>query len=158
MVQSRISTTRRRPLRRNRKLKATAVSETKHERLSPEWFEQVAAIAAKAPEIETPDFVFDLEILEVPGGKVRAHGTIKNGVLTELDMGKIAKTDDPNLVEISLKAKRVDAFIDGEIGLLTGFMRGEIKIDGAYELLVDHYASNADADTIEEIRAQIAQL
>jgi len=44
----------------------------------------------------------------------------------------------------------------GERPALVAYMLGELKVDGAYELVVDHLANQGDAQALEDFRAAVA--
>lgn len=129
------------------------------DRFSDEWYEAVLHAAASLPEVEGLDFVFDAEITEAPG-KVRAHGRVADGRLVELASGKLAAADaeGAQAVTFAAKAKRLDPVLSGEVPPLVAYMRGELKIDGAYELVVDDLANRGDLVALEAFRAAVATL
>ncbi len=129
------------------------------ERFSDEWFAAALEVAAELPEVPGVSFVFDAEITEAPG-KVRAHGRVVDGKLTSLVPGKfVAETDDEEVqVTFAAKGKRLEPVLAGEVSPLLAYMRGELKVDGEYELVVDHLANRGDRDALESFRASVAAL
>lgn len=129
------------------------------ERYSDEWFAAVLEAAADLPAVEGVSFVFDAEITEAPG-KVRAHGRVVDGRLTSFASGKFVAESDGEAVEVSFgaKGKRLEPVLDGEVSPLVAYMRGELKVDGAYERVIDHLANRADREAFESFRVAVAGL
>lgn len=122
--------------------------------LSDAWFATVLEAGGSLPEIEGISFRFDAEVTESAAGKVRAYGTVEAGRLVALAAGK-----DPTGgadVSFAAKAKRLLPIIRGEVAPLVAYMLGELKIDGAYELVVDRLANTGDRDALEAFRAAVA--
>jgi hypothetical protein len=122
--------------------------------LSDDWFAEVLAAAAPLPEVDGVTFSFEAEVTESAAGKVRAHGMVEAGRLVALQPGKdpVGGAD----VSFSAKAKRLLPIIRGDVPPLVAYMLGELKIDGAYELVVDRLANTADRDALEAFRAAVA--
>lgn len=128
-------------------------------RFSDEWFAAALEAASDLPEIAGVSFVFDAEITEAPG-KVRAHGRVVDGRLTSLVPGKFVAEHDDEAVQVTFagKGKRLAPVLDGDVSPLLAYMRGELKVDGEYQLVVDHLANQADRDAFESFRAAVANI
>ncbi len=129
------------------------------ERYSEEWFAAALEAATDLPEVPGVSFVFDAEITEAPG-KVRAHGRVVNGRLTSLVPGKFVAEHDDETVQVTFagKGKRLAPVLDGEVPPLLAFMRGELKVDGEYQLVVDDLANKGDRSALEAFRAAVANV
>lgn len=125
---------------------------------SDEWFAAVNDAASSLPNIDAVSFSFDVEVAESAHGKVRAHGEVVDGRLTSFASGKFVPETKGTKPDISFvgKAKRLMPIITGDQPALVAYMLGELKIDGAYELVVDHLANRGDRDAFEAFRASVA--
>ncbi len=125
---------------------------------SEEWFEVVRGAAADLPAVDGVSFTFDVEITESVNGKVRAHGAVENGSLVQFDPGKFVPEVKGESADVNFagKAKRVLPVIMGEQPALVAYMLGELKIDGAYERVVDELANQGDRAALESFRASVA--
>ena len=125
---------------------------------SDDWFTMVLAEAESLPEVPDVSFVFDAEIAETPNGKVRAHGRVVDGQLTSFVNGKFVPSADGETVDVHFvaKHKRLAPVLSGEVPPLVAFMRGELKVDGAYERVIDHLANQGDRQALESFRAAVA--
>ena len=129
------------------------------ERFSEEWFAAALDAASGLPEVPGVSFVFDAEITEAPG-KVRAHGRVVDGKLTSLVPGKFVAESEGEAVQVTFaaKGKRLEPVLAGEVSPLLAYMRGELKVDGEYELVVDHLANQGDRAALESFRAAVADI
>lgn len=129
------------------------------ERFSDEWFAAALDAAGDLPEVAGVSFVFDAEITEAPG-KVRAHGRVVDGKLTSLVPGKFVAESDDEAVQVTFaaKGKRLEPVLNGDVSPLLAYMRGELKVDGEYELVVDHLANQGDRAALESFRAAVASI
>ncbi len=109
--------------------------------LSGEWFTAVAQAGAELGTVEGLTFSFDIEVAESAMGKARGHGAVEDGRLVLFAPGK---ADGPVDVSLSGKNSRALPVIVGDRNALVAYMLGEIKIEGAYELVVDHFANRTD--------------
>lgn len=127
---------------------------------SEEWFAAVNEAAAALPAVDGVSFSFDVEVAESANGKVRAHGHVTNGQLSELVNGKFVPENKGDKADVSFvgKAKRLLPIITGERPPLVAYMLGELKVDGAYELVVDHLANQADGAAFEAFRSAVAAI
>lgn len=125
---------------------------------SEEWFEAVNAAAQVLPKIDGISFSFDVEVAESANGKVRGHGAVVDGQLASFVTGKFVPEVKGQKADVSLigKAKRLLPIIDGERPALVAYMLGELKVDGAYELVVDHLANQCDPAAFEQFRTSVA--
>lgn len=128
------------------------------ELFSDDWFVMVLDEATTLPKVAGVSFVFDAEITETPNGKVRAHGRVIDGQLTSFQSGKFVPVDDGEAVDVHFvaKHKRLAPVLDGDVSPLVAFMRGELKVDGAYERVIDHLANQGDRQALEDFRAAVA--
>ena len=126
---------------------------------SDDWFEAVNAAAAQLPKVDGVSFSFDVEVAETANGKVRAHGAVQNGQLASFEFGKFVPETKGQKADVSFigKAKRLLPILEGEQPPLVAYMLGELKIDGAYELVVDNLANQGDRAAFEAFRAEVAQ-
>lgn len=120
--------------------------------LTDEWFEVVAAAGAELGELPGVSFTFTVEVSESPLGKVRGHGEVVDGRLVSFAAGKPSAAAD---VAMSAKTKRLMPIIEGTQHPLVAFMLGELKIEGAYERIVDDFASQVDRGEFEAFRTTI---
>lgn len=120
--------------------------------LADEWFEAVAAAGADLGELPGVSFTFTIEVSESPRGKVRGHGEVTNGRVTAFAAGKPPAPAD---VVFAAKAKRFMPVLDGSQHPLVAYMLGELKVDGAYERVVDDFASQVDRGEFEAFRAAV---
>ena len=122
-----------------------------------EWYEMVLDRAGSLPTVEGVSFIFDAEISETAEGKVRAHGRVVDGRLTELAPGKFTSPHgETSDVQFVGKAKRIEPVIRGDVDPLVAYMRGELKIDDAYERVIDHLPNRGDTQAMAEVLAAIA--
>jgi len=126
--------------------------------LSDEWFASVVESADLLSEIEDVSFGFELEISESASGKVRAHGRVERGRLMSLASGKFVSDPAGTKPEVmfAAKAKRALPIITGQVNPLVAYMLGELKIDGAYELVVDRFAGAVDRQALDRFRERVA--
>lgn len=125
------------------------------ELLTDEWFEQVLAAGGELSEHAGVSFTFTIEVSESPLGKVRGHGEIVDGRIAGFASGKPASPAD---VALSIKNKRLSPILDGSQHPLVAFMLGELKVEGAYELVVDDFASHVDRAEFEAFRVAVEAL
>jgi len=126
--------------------------------LTEEWFAMVLDSADALPKIDGASFNFDIEVNETPHGKVRAHGRIEEGQLVSLVPGKFKPVDGEQLdVSFIGKAKRLAPIVTGDVNPLVAYMRGELKVDGAYEAIVSDLAARADRTAFEAFRVAVAK-
>lgn len=125
---------------------------------SDEWFDAVRSAAADLPAIEGLSFSFDVEVLETAQGKVRGHGEVVDGRLSKFAPGKFVGETKGDSADVSLggKAKRLLPIVDGDRPALVAYMLGELKVDGAYELVIDDLANRADREAFDRFRAAVA--
>ncbi len=99
---------------------------------SDEWFSAVNEAAGALPAIDGLSFSFDVEVAESANGKVRAHGQVTNGQLSEFASGKFVPETKGQKPDVSFvgKAKRLLPIISGEQPALVAYMLGELKVDG----------------------------
>lgn len=125
---------------------------------SEDWFAAVNAAAADLPTIDGVSFTFDVEVAESANGKVRAHGAVVDGQLAAFASGKFVPENKGEKPAVSFvgKAKRLLPIVTGEQPALVAYMLGELKVDGAYELVVDHLANRGDREALERFRHAVA--
>ena len=125
---------------------------------SDDWFEVASAAAAELPEIDGLSFSFDVEVAESANGKVRGHGQVENGRVVSFVTGKFVPETKGQKADVSFigKAKRLLPILHGERPALVAYMMGELKVDGAYELVVDRFANECDRDALESLRSTVA--
>ena len=125
---------------------------------SDDWFDAVNAAANDLPTVEGISFSFDVEVAESVNGKVRAHGQVDDGRLTQFAVGKFVPETKGEKADVSFvgKAKRLLPILTGEQPALVAYMLGELKVDGAYELVVDRLANEGDRDAFESFRSAVA--
>lgn len=125
---------------------------------SDDWFAAVNEAAAELPAVDGISFSFDVEVAESANGKVRAHGQVVDGRLVQFAPGKFVPENKGEKADVSFvaKAKRLMPIITGDQPALVAYMLGELKVDGAYELVVDRLANNADKASFESFRAAVA--
>lgn len=126
---------------------------------SDEWFEAVNEAATVLAEVPDVSFSFDVEVAESANGKVRAHGQITNGQLTSFATGKFVPETKGQKADVSFvgKAKRLMPIITGDQPALVAYMLGELKVDGAYQLVVDELANRGDKAAFESFRSAVAK-
>jgi len=125
---------------------------------SDDWFAAVNEAAAGLPAVEGLSFSFDVEVAETTKGKVRGHGSVVDGRLSEFAPGKFVPANKGESADVSLggKAKRLLPIVTGEQPALVAYMLGELKVDGSYELIVDDFANRGDRSALESFRAAVA--
>lgn len=125
---------------------------------SDEWFEAVLVAARSLPEIDNLAFDFEVEVTESVSGTVRGHGRVDQGRLVAFEPGKLVLGEAGTGAEVKLagKAKRLLPIIEGDTNPLVAYMLGELKVDGAYELVVDHFAGAVDRSALEAVREKVA--
>lgn len=125
---------------------------------SDEWFQAVNEAAQALPKVDGISFSFDVEVAESAQGKVRAHGSVVDGQITAFETGKFVPEVKGQKADVSFigKAKRLLPIVTGERPALVAYMLGELKVDGAYELVVDHLANQGDGAAFESFRAAVA--
>ncbi|MEM7095666.1 MAG: SCP2 sterol-binding domain-containing protein [Actinomycetota bacterium] len=128
------------------------------ELFSDDWYAMVLDEAAALPEVPGVSFVFAAEVAETPNGKVRSHGRVVDGKLMSFGPGKFVADSDDEVVEVTFeaKAKRLNPVLSGDVSPLLAYMRGELKVDGNYELVLDHLANQGDRAAMESCRAAVA--
>ena len=126
---------------------------------SDDWFDAVNEAAAELPKTADISFSFDVEVAETANGKVRAHGQVVDGQLQQFAPGKFVPETKGQKADVSFvgKAKRLLPIVVGERPALVAYMLGELKVDGAYELVVDRLANEGDRDALEAFRAKVAE-
>ena len=126
---------------------------------SDEWFDAVNKAASGLPKTADLSFSFDVEIAETANGKVRAHGHVVDGQLQQFAAGKFVPETKGDKADVSFvgKAKRLLPVLLGERPPLVAYMLGELKVDGAYELVVDRLANKGDRQALEAFRAKVAE-
>jgi len=126
---------------------------------SDEWFAAVNDAGAELPKVAKVSFSFDVEVAETAQGKVRAHGQVVDGQLQQFAPGKFVPETKGQKADVSFvgKAKRVLPVLLGERPALVAYMLGELKVDGAYELVVDRLANEGDREALEAFRAKVAE-
>jgi len=125
---------------------------------SDEWFAAVNDAAAALPKVDGVSFSFDVEVAETANGKVRAHGSVVDGQMISFVSGKFVPEVKGQKADVSFigKAKRLMPIIAGDQPALVAYMLGELKVDGAYELVVDHLANQGDRAAFESFRESVA--
>jgi len=125
---------------------------------SDEWFAAINEAAGSLPKIDGLSFSFDVEVAESANGKVRAHGAVADGQITEFAAGKFVPEVKGQKADVSFigKAKRLLPILHGERPPLVAYMLGELKVDGRYELVVDHLANQCDRSALEAFRSAAA--
>jgi putative sterol carrier protein len=122
--------------------------------LSEDWMVAAAEVGAALPETPGVNMTFDVEVSGAPDGKVRCHAVFSEGRVVTLASGKAAKSD------ITIKAGYDDAaaLITGELSPASGFMRGQIKIDGSYTLLVFGFARKLSHETLQQLTTGLREI
>lgn len=125
---------------------------------SDDWFVAVNEAAAELPAIDGLCFSFDVEVAETAQGKVRGHGSVVDGRLSEFAPGKFVPENKGESADVSFvgKAKRLLPIVTGQQPALVAYMLGELKVDGSYELVVDELANRADRAALENFRTAVA--
>lgn len=123
-----------------------------------EWIAIAASAGSGLPAIDGVSFSFDIEVAETAHGKVRAHGQVVDGRLASFTPGKYVgeKRGDKPDVSFGGKAKRLLPIVTGEQPALVSYMLGELKIEGAYERVVDAFANRCDRSAMETFRSEVA--
>ncbi len=121
--------------------------------LSDEWFVAVADAGAQLAEAPGLSFTFDIEVPEAASGKVRGHGSVVDGRITSFVAGKA-----PAPVEVSLiaKNKRALPVVLGHEPPLVAYMLGHVKIEGAYEIVIDRLVNEADSTSLQAFGDAVA--
>lgn len=129
------------------------------EMYSDEWYGQVLAAAGDLPVVPGASFVFDVEISDAPGKK-RAHGRVVDGQLRSLVAGKFVAAEDGETLQVNFatKGKYMGPLLSGETAPLVAYMRGELKVDGEYELVIDHFANQCDSQALGLFRDKVGGL
>ena len=122
--------------------------------LSEEWIAGAAALGAGLPESPGVNVTFDVEVAGAPDGKVRCYAVFEEGRVIDLSSGKADESD------ITIKCGYDDALalILGDLSPATGFMRGQIKIDGSYTLLVFGFARKLSSQTLQQLSIGLREL
>lgn len=97
--------------------------------LTDEWFAMAATEADALPEIEGLDANLMLEIAGAPSGKLRATAIIEAGRITQLTPGKTPGAE----CTVVAPADFMGAIIRGDADAEVAYMRGDVKLDKAYE-------------------------
>lgn len=97
--------------------------------LSDEWISQVQDVAGDLPKVEGASLALDFEVSGAPAGKVRAHATIDEGQIVEVAPGANKQAD----CRVVVKAPIALDILKGELDPDVAFMRGDLKLEGAYE-------------------------
>jgi hypothetical protein len=100
--------------------------------LTDEWFSLTADALSTLPAREGATAALAYIVAGAPAGKVQFVARIVDGRVTELAAGKSATVDCT--VQCSYKDAR--AIFDGTVSRDVSFMRGDLKIDGAYSAYV----------------------
>lgn len=123
-----------------------------------EWYAEVLAASASLPAVDGVSFCFDVEVADAPGKK-RAHGRVVDGQLTSFAAGKfVAEGDEAVQVSFATKGKYMPSLLSGDESPLVSYMRGYLKVDGEYELVIDHLANQCDKAAMDSFRAEVANL
>jgi putative sterol carrier protein len=122
--------------------------------LSEEWIEGAAAIGAALPPSPGVNLTFDVEVSDGPDGKVRCHAVFEEGRVVTLAAGKAEASD------ITLKCTYADALalVGGDLNPAAGFMRGQIKVDGSYTLLIFGFARKLSHETLQQLSTGLREL
>ena len=122
--------------------------------LSEDWIEGAAALGLELPETPGVNVVFDVEVSGSPDGKVRAHAVFEDGRVVQLAAGKAESSD------ITIKCAYDDALalVVGDLNPAAGFMRGQIKVDGSYTLLVFGFARKLSHETLQQLSTGLREL
>lgn len=100
--------------------------------LTEEWLERLAALGGDLPAVEGLDGIIGFEITDAPSGKMRAHVTVVDGVITGAAMGKSKEAR----VSLVLGADLAHELLTGEADFDVAYMRGDIKVSDDYEVIV----------------------
>lgn len=113
-----------------------------------------SAIGAELPSSPGVNLTFDVEVSDGPDGKVRCHAVFEEGQVVALAAGKADSSD------ITIKCTYDDAMalVAGELNPAAGFMRGQIKIDGSYTLLVFGFARKLSHESLQQLSTGLREL
>lgn len=100
--------------------------------LTEDWFPEVVTAAAGLPKTDGCDAIVNFEIAGAPSGKLRVHAVVADGQISSVEMGKSKEA----VCDITIGAENAQAVLLGEIDPAVGYMRGDIKLGGAYELIL----------------------
>ena len=100
--------------------------------LTDEWFALTRDALSTLPACAGATAALQYIVAGSPAGKVQFVARIVDGQVTELAAGKSASVDCT--VQCSYKDAR--AIFDGTVSRDVSFMRGDLKIDGAYTAYV----------------------
>ena len=101
--------------------------------LTEEWFEAVLELGGSLPPYDGWSGEFGFEVAGGPGGKkLRASASLVDGRVAGFSPGK--PTDATCAIVIAAETAR--DVLTGELDPAVAYMRGDIKVNDAYELVV----------------------
>lgn len=97
--------------------------------LSPDWFEETAAVVSGLPPAAAVDATLQYAVSSTPEGKVTFHAVVEGGVVTELGLGKAT---DPDIV-ISCSYEQFLDVVEGRKTADVAFMDASWKVEGNHK-------------------------
>lgn len=100
--------------------------------LTEEWFDAALGAAADLPKSDGHNAIINFEVAGAPSGKLRAAAVLTDGQLSSFSIGKSKEAT----CDITISAENAQAVLLGDMDPAVGYMRGDIKLGGAYELVL----------------------
>lgn len=108
--------------------------------LTEEWFEAALGAAGGLPKVSGDDTdiagrtsaIINFEVAGAPSGKLRAAAVLADGQLESFSIGKSKEAT----VDVVISAENAQAVLTGAMDPAVGYMRGDIKLGGAYEIVL----------------------
>lgn len=97
--------------------------------LSPEWFDETAALLADLGSAGAVDATLQYAVASTPEGKVTFHAVVTGGVVTELTTGKATAPD----IVVSCNYDQFLDVLEGRKTADVAFMDASWKIEGDHK-------------------------
>ena len=110
--------------------------------LTDEWFDLVLEAAASWPSRPGVDAALQCVIASAPSGKVQFVVRVVEGRITEMKTGKSDQVD----CTVQCPYALAGALVRGEVERDVAYMRGDLKIDGAYAAFILRLQPLFDSD------------
>jgi len=120
--------------------------------LTDEWMEMVLVHAASLPQQTDVDADLQVEVAGSPSGKLRITVQFEAGQLTTLAAG----ANKGAACGIIIAADVAAGVIQGDIDPSVAYMRGDLKLDKAYELVLFDLRPLAATDEWKQFVAAVA--
>jgi len=120
--------------------------------LTDEWMEMVLGHASRLPKQADLDADLQLEVAGSPSGKLRITAQFEAGQLTTLAAG----ANKEAACGIVIAADVAAGVMQGNIDPSVAYMRGDLKLDKAYELVLFDLRPLAATDEWKQFVAAVA--